>query len=87
MAKTIAIKNFRNNISSIADKVAKGQEFIVLRHSKPAFRVVPVTVAVEVDDENYDDGSWETVVDFTQGGKTSGMRPEDVLKIFKKIDG
>ncbi len=82
MAKTIAIKNFRNNISAIADKVAKGQEFIVLRHSKPAFRVIPVSV--DVDDD--DDGSWTTVVDFTEGGKKRGMDARDVLKLLEEID-
>ena len=80
MAKTIAIKDFRNNISSIADKVQKGQEFIVLRHSKPAFKVVQV----DVDDD--DDGSWETLIDFTDGGKKRGVPVEDVLKAFKRLD-
>lgn len=80
MAKTIAIKNFRNNISAIADKVGKGQEFIVIRRSKPAFKVVPVGI-----DED-DDGSWETIVDFTNGGKTNGMNPKDVLKVLKKLN-
>lgn len=80
MAKTIAIKDFRNNISAIADKVGKGQEFIVLRRSKPAFKVV----AVDIDGD--DDGSWETIVDFTQGGKTEGMDAREVLKILRKLN-
>lgn len=84
MTKTIAIKDFRNNISAIADKVGKGQEFIVLRRSKPAFKVVPVDIIV--DDEDYNDGSWETVVDFTEGGKIRGVKVEDVLKAFKKLN-
>lgn len=42
MLKTISITYFRNNISLIADKVAKGLQFIVTRRSKPVFRVQPV---------------------------------------------
>ncbi len=81
MLKTISITYFRNNVSLIADKVAKGLQFIVTRHSKPVFRVQ----LVDVDDD--DDGSWEMIIDFTEGGKTEGMRAEDVLKLLKKIDG
>ena len=80
MTKTISIKDFRNNISSIADKAEKGQEFIVMRHSKPAFKITPIQI------QDDDDGAWETIVDFTDGGKTNGVKAQDILKVMKKLN-
>jgi len=74
---TIAIKDFRNNLSSFADKAEKGESFIVFRRSKPAFKVVPVEI--ETDEK------WETVIDFTQKGKKSGEKIEDVISVLENM--
>ena len=78
MPKDISIKELRENLSSIADRVEKGESYRVIRRSKPSFFIM--SIDAEVPEEG-----WETVVDFTDGGKTSGMSGEDVLKIIQKI--
>lgn len=78
MPKDISIKELRTNLADIADKVERGESFRVIRRSKPSFYIV------KIDTEAPEEG-WETVVDFTDGGKTKGMPAEDVMKIIKKI--
>ncbi|MEK7528646.1 MAG: type II toxin-antitoxin system Phd/YefM family antitoxin [Patescibacteria group bacterium] len=79
MQKTVPIKQFRNDISSFADQVEEsGKTFIVIRHSRPCFKVVPIT-----DDE---DGEWETVVDFTGGGKKAGIKAADFFKLLDQVN-
>lgn len=76
---TIPIKNFRENLAKIADQVEEnGVSFLIIRNSKPSFLVIPI-------DED-DDIGWETVIDFTEGGKKEGLRAEDALKILQKIN-
>lgn len=78
MNKNISIKNFRNNMANIADSVEEGTSYVVIRRSQPSFKVVPMT--------STEDEQWETVVDFTEGGKVKGEKIEDVLKLLKKIN-
>lgn len=78
MTKDISIKDLRMNLSEIANRVEKGESYRVIRRSKPSFYIVKIDS--EVPDEH-----WETVVDFTDGGKSAGMPIEDVVKIMRKI--
>lgn len=78
MPKDISIKDLRQNLSDIADQVEHGETFRVIRRSKPSFFLM------NIDIDTAEDG-WETVVDFTDGGKRRGMPAKDVLKIIKKI--
>ncbi|MBP7114085.1 MAG: type II toxin-antitoxin system Phd/YefM family antitoxin [Candidatus Peribacteraceae bacterium] len=78
MPKDISIKELRENLASIADRVEKGESYRVIRRSKPSFYIL------KIDSEAPEEG-WETVVDFTEGGKTKGMPIEDVMKIIKKM--
>jgi prevent-host-death family protein len=56
MDKIIGLKDLRQNLVVYASKVKKGQSFVVVKRSKPLFKITPV-----------DDGKdWETVVDFTE---------------------
>ena len=73
----IGLKELRLNTQKYINRLNKGESFTVVRRSKPVFRVTPF------DEE--DDSLWETVVDFTDGGKRRGMPADDVLKIIKKI--
>ena len=41
-AQIIGIKQFHKEMKKISELVADGQEFIVVKNSKPAFRIVPV---------------------------------------------
>ncbi len=79
MEKLVGLKELRQNMASYAQKVQKGQSFVVLKQSKPLFRIVPV-------DMWGDEGEWETLIDFTEIRK-GGIPAEELLKImndFKK---
>lgn len=78
MPKDISIKELRQNLADVADRVEKGESFRVIRRSKPSF------IIVKIDAEIPEEG-WETVVDFTDGGKTEGVPIEKVLKEMKKL--
>ncbi|MEI6645788.1 MAG: hypothetical protein WCP12_07095 [bacterium] len=41
METLIAMQDMRTELSAIADRAAGGELFIVLRNSRPAFRIVP----------------------------------------------
>ncbi|MDP3726251.1 MAG: type II toxin-antitoxin system prevent-host-death family antitoxin [bacterium] len=55
----IGLKDLRENTESYITKIKKGSSFVVVRKSKPVFKITPV-------DEWGDEGMWETVVDFTE---------------------
>ena len=58
MNQIVGVKELRENLPTYADAVASGKSFVVIKRSKPIFRIVPID-----DDE---DGQWERVVDFTK---------------------
>lgn len=37
----VAVQELRTSLASIADRAAKGESFLVMRNSRPAFRIVP----------------------------------------------
>lgn len=79
MRSSLSIKQFRNTLSSVADRVEKGETFIIIRHSKPAFKIIPFDAV--------DDGSdWETVIDFTNSGKKKGVKIQDALKVLRRLN-
>ena len=78
MPKDISIKELREHLSDVADRAERGETFRVIRRSKPSF------IIMRIDDDDSDEG-WETVVDFTDGGKRKGVSAEEVLKEFKKL--
>lgn len=80
MFKDISIKELRAKLAEIADRAENGEAFRVIRRSKPSF------IIMHIDDEDPTE-QWETVIDFTEGGKTEGARGEDVLKALKALDG
>ncbi len=53
----VGLKNLRNNIDTYITQVDKGRSFIVVRKSKPVFKISPPDEA---------DGLWESVIDFTK---------------------
>jgi antitoxin (DNA-binding transcriptional repressor) of toxin-antitoxin stability system len=79
MPKDISIKQLRENLADIADQVERGETFRVIRRSKPSFMIMNIDADVSEED------GWETVVDFTEGGKKRGMPVKDVIKILKKL--
>ena len=77
-SQSISIKDLRSNLAKVADAVSDGKTFEVFRRSKIAFRIIPAELEV--------DEGWETVIDFTEGGKREGDSIESVLKTLKKMN-
>lgn len=67
MEHIINLKQFRQNVSEYAERTKKGESFIVLKRSKPLFKLTPI------------DDTWEEVIDFTKL-KKGGVSIDDVLK-------
>ena len=73
MNNFVPLKELRENIQKYADRVSKGDSFIVMERSKPLFRISPV-----------DENGWETVVDFPSL-KKGGISASDLLERLKGI--
>lgn len=67
-SNTIGLKELRLNFPSYIADVEKGESFVVVKNSKPVFKIVPIA----------DDEQWETVSDFTKI-KKGGVDIKDVL--------
>ena len=65
----VGLKELRENMEKYASLVKKGKSFIVVKRSKPLFKISSI-------DE--DDGLWETVIDFTRIRK-GGIPAEELL--------
>jgi len=65
----VGLKELRENIETYISKVEKGDSFIVVRKSKPVFKISPLE-----DDADL----WEPVVDFTRI-KKGGVAIADLL--------
>lgn len=44
MSTIIGLKELRENTTEIAERVAKGESFVVIKRSKPIFNLTPVVV-------------------------------------------
>jgi antitoxin (DNA-binding transcriptional repressor) of toxin-antitoxin stability system len=69
MDKLIGLKEFRENVEFYTKKINQGQSFIVLKKSKPIFKLSPV----------YEEETWETIIDFTNI-KKGGVPIQDIVK-------
>ncbi len=70
MDKIIGLRELRENTESYIKAVEKkGDSFIVVRRSKPVFKIAPL---------NEEDEKWETVIDFTKI-KKGGVPLEEVM--------
>jgi len=68
MENIIGLKKFRQNIDVFARGVKSGKKFIVVRRSKPLFKIMPIE-----DEEN-----WEEIIDFTKI-RRGGVNINEVL--------
>lgn len=75
MRNLVNLKELREHMDTYAKRVEKGDSFIVMRRSKPLFRISPV------DDED----GWETVIDFTKFRK-GGIPVDEVIKALETLD-
>ncbi len=73
MEKIVGLKDLRENLNKYAAEVKSGRNLIIVRRSKPLFRIVPI------------EEEWETVVDFTEISP-GGVDARDVLAVLKKLN-
>lgn len=77
MKNLIGLKELRENVDTYISGVRKGESFIVVRRSKPIFKITPPDDADEL---------WETVVDFTEFYK-DGIPAGQLLKKLRSLNG
>jgi len=53
----VGLKELRENINTYISAVERGRSFVVVRKSKPVFRISSLAEA---------DESWESIIDFTK---------------------
>jgi len=70
MLNIIGLKELRQNMPQYVQRVQKGQSFIVVKQSKPLFKISPLEQDV--------DEQWEEVIDFTKINK-GGVKLAEVL--------
>jgi antitoxin (DNA-binding transcriptional repressor) of toxin-antitoxin stability system len=68
MENLIALKDLRLNMDKYASLVKAGQSFVVLKQSKPIFKIAPVS----------GEGEWDEVIDFTKI-KKGGVNLDELL--------
>jgi antitoxin (DNA-binding transcriptional repressor) of toxin-antitoxin stability system len=69
----VSLKEFRLDTEKYINALKEGASFVVMKRSKPVFRLEPV------DDE------WETVVDFREIRK-GGVPAREILKALKNLN-
>lgn len=66
----IGLKELRLKPNHYATLVRQGKSFVVVKRSKPLFKITPLDT---------EEGLWEEVIDFTKI-KRGGVRLQDLLK-------
>jgi len=72
MSKIVGLKEFRENVAEIEKKVKRGHSFVVVRRSRPIFKV----------SQPDQDELWETVIDFSEIRK-EGVPAKELLKYLR----
>lgn len=71
MENLIALKDLRLNMDKYATEVKAGKSFIVLKQSKPLFKLCPIN----------EDDSWEEVINFAKI-KKGGVNIDELLALL-----
>jgi hypothetical protein len=87
MQQIIGLKEFKLNPDTYAKKVHQGHSFIVVKQSKPMFRISSPAIQEipEIDLDESDGKRWETIIDFTKIHK-DGVPFEAVIKASQALD-
>lgn len=72
----LGLKELRENMQKYASRVEQGESFVVVKKSKPLFKI---------SSPDEDEGLWETVADFTQINK-NGVDAKRVLRELSKLN-
>lgn len=83
MHQIIGLKQLRENVAEYARQVQKGKSFIVVKQSKPLFKISPLDEIPEVN-EPYHDPNYKTIIDFTKI-KPGGVPIEEVVKALDEL--
>lgn len=75
MEQIIGLKELREHVSKYSSAVEKGKSFVVVKKSKPIFKISPI------DKEE----QWEEAVDFTKINK-NGVSAKEILKTLRKLN-
>ena len=70
MDNIIGLKELRERADTYIRQAARGKSFLVMRRSRPVFRITPPSDAPEL---------WETIADLTRI-KRGGVALNDILK-------
>jgi prevent-host-death family protein len=71
----IGLKELRLNIQKYVSFVKAGESFVIVKKSKPIFKIVPA----ESEEQ------WETVADFTKINK-DGVPAKEIIKELNKLN-
>lgn len=71
--KIVSLRELRENTGTYIYEVSKGRSFVVVKKSKPVFRLSPID----------EDSAWEEVVDFTKF-RRGGIPLEELLTRLEK---
>ena len=71
----LGLKELRENMQKYASLVEKGESFVVVKKSKPLFKIV----SPESEEQ------WEMLADFTKINK-NGIPAGEVLRILRKLN-
>lgn len=77
MERIIGLKQFREDIQKIAQTVAKGHEYLIVKRSRPLFRIVPASAQAR---RPIDLSAWRKLA-----GVLKGKKIEDPVKWQKRI--
>ena len=67
--RILGLKELRENMQKYASRIEKGESFIIIKKSKPLFKISSL---------NEDEELWETVIDFTKIRK-GGIPAKELL--------
>jgi len=71
----LGLRELRENMQKYASLVEKGESFIVVKKSKPVFKLVPPDLEEQ----------WEMIADFTKINK-NGIPADRILKELRRLN-
>ena len=72
MTKIAGLKELRENTESYIKSIQKGDSFVIVRRSKPVFKITPISEEDEI---------WEDIIDFTKIKKGGLSLKEALAKV------
>jgi len=67
----VGLRDLRENVEKYSQRITQGDSFIVVRRSKPLFKIVSPF-------EKHEDDQWEEIIDFTKI-KKGGVNIDELI--------